>query len=131
MSYYFELIHFFSKYAIWYQLRSTIQYIPGQRLKNRRENRISIQWLGSILGHKSQFKMTVICFHLLSDTKKTMFYVWHSKPKLDYTDYIEISLVFSKIESHDVPYLNWVLVCDILSSCIVDRRVSASNYGKK
>jgi hypothetical protein len=50
-----------------------------------------------------------------------MFYVLHSKPKLDYTYYIEISVLFSKIESHDVPYLSRILVRDTLSSCIVDR----------
>jgi hypothetical protein len=39
----------------------------------------------SILRHKSQFIITVFCFLLLSDTKKTMFYVLQLRPKLDYT----------------------------------------------
>jgi hypothetical protein len=51
-----------------------------------------------------------------------MFYVLLSRPKLDYTFYIEISVFFSKIESHGVPYLSWNLVCDTLSSCIVNQR---------
>jgi hypothetical protein len=41
--------------------------------------------VGYILRHKIQFKMAVFCFLLLSDTKKTVFYVLDSKPKLDYT----------------------------------------------
>jgi hypothetical protein len=59
--------------------------------------------------------LLVFCFLLLSDTKKTMFYVLQSIPKLDYTFEIEISVLFSKIESHDVPYLSWGLVRDTLS----------------
>jgi hypothetical protein len=31
------------------------------------------------------------------------------------------SVLFSKIESHDMPYLIWDLVRDTLFSCIVDR----------
>jgi hypothetical protein len=70
-----------------------------------------------LLGYKSQFEMTVFCFLLLSDAKKTMFYVLHSKPKLVYI----FSVLISIIESEDVPYLSRVLVRDTLSSCIVDR----------
>jgi hypothetical protein len=60
-------------------------------------------------------------FFLLSDTKKTMFYVVQLRPKLDYTYWNEISVLFSKIEPHDVPYLSRCLFRDTLRSCIVDR----------
>jgi hypothetical protein len=58
--------------------------IPGQRLKNRKANK-GLQGISCILRHKSQFKMTVFCFLLLSDTKKTIFHVLQIRFKLDYT----------------------------------------------
>jgi hypothetical protein len=51
-----------------------------------------------------------------------MFYVLQSGIKLGCTFQIEISVLFSNIESHDVPYLSWGLVRGTLSRCIVDRR---------
>jgi hypothetical protein len=71
--------------------------------------------------------MTVFCFLLLSDTKKTVFYVLQTRYKLDYTFKIYISVLFSKMESHDVPYLGWDLVRDTLSSCIVDRSLNINS----
>jgi hypothetical protein len=67
------------------------------------------------------FVVISLSFLLLSDTKKSMFYVVQSRPKLDCTFQIEISVLFSYIETHDVPNLSWDLVRDTLSSCIVDR----------
>jgi hypothetical protein len=63
--------------------------------------------------------MTVICFFLFSDTKKTMFYGLQLKPKLDYTFLIEISVLFSKLESHDVPYLSWEFVTRLTRYLVV------------
>jgi hypothetical protein len=41
---------------------------------------------------------------------------------------LKLVFSFSNKESHDVPYLSWSLVCDTLSSCIVDRRLT-SHFG--
>jgi hypothetical protein len=63
--------------------------------------------------------MTVFCFLLLTDTKKTVSYVLQLRPKLDY-------IFFSKIESHDVLYLSWDLVRETIPSGIVDQSDLAS-----
>jgi hypothetical protein len=48
------------------------------------KHKSSLQGIGCIHRHRSQFKMS-LSFLLLSDTKKSMFYVVQSRPKLDYT----------------------------------------------
>jgi hypothetical protein len=53
-----------------------------------------------------------LSFLLLSDAKKIFMF---SRPKLDYTFSIEISVLFSKIESHDVLCLSWDVVRDMLT----------------
>jgi hypothetical protein len=54
-------------------------------INNTIDTGLASQWVGCILQHKSQFKMTVFCFFLLSDTKETMFYGLQLRAKLDYS----------------------------------------------
>jgi hypothetical protein len=72
-----------------------------------------LQGIGCIHEPKSLFKVTVF---RCQTQKKSIFYVVQIRPKLDNTIYIEISVLFSNIESHDIPYLSWGLVRDTLSS---------------
>jgi hypothetical protein len=92
--------------------------MPGQSQKQKKSRR----WLHTSINISiSNECLSVLLF---SVTKKTMFYVLQSRLKLDYTFKIEIRVLFSKIESHDVPCL--ILVRETLSSCIVDRSVNHS-----